>query len=102
VDCILFAHEKGLTAEASTLEWVINVMVYGLYFEVEMKKADCYINDRVAEVVKPFKADDTDEFKTEYVQKLNLFFLKDKDIYHGLVHSRNVRPVEIIHEARKK
>jgi type I restriction-modification system DNA methylase subunit len=102
VDCILFAHETGLTAEAATLEWVINVMVYGLYFEEEMKKADCYINDRVAEVVKPFKPEDTDEFKTEYVQKLNLFFLKDKAIYHGLVHSRNVKSVEIIHDARKK
>jgi hypothetical protein len=102
VDCVLFAHEKGLTAEASTLEWVINVMVYGLYFEAEMKKAECYINDRVAEVVKPFKADDTDEFKTEYVQKLNNFFLKDKIIYHGLVHSRNVGPVEIIHGERNK
>lgn len=102
VDCIQYAHEKGLTAEASTLEWVINVMVYGLYFEPEMKQADCYINDRVAEVVKPFKADDTDEFKTEYVRKLHEFFLKDKIIYHGLVHSQNVKPVEIILEARKQ
>ena len=102
VDCILFAHEKGLTSEASTLEWVINIMVYGLYFEAEMKKNYCYINDLVAEVVKPFKPEDTDAFKTEYVQKLSMFFLKDKDIYHGLIHSRNVRPVEIIHEARKK
>jgi hypothetical protein len=77
-------------------------MVYGLYFEEDMKKADCYINELVAKVVKPFKADDSDEFKTEYVQKLNQFFLKDKEIYHGLVHSRNVKPVEIIHGAMKK
>lgn len=102
VDCILFAHEKGLASEASTLEWVINVMVYGLYFETEMKAADCYINDRVAEVVKPFKPEDTDEFKTEYVKKLNEFILKDNIIYHGLIHSRNVGPVEIIHGEKKK
>jgi hypothetical protein len=102
VDCILFAHEKGLTNEASTFEWVINVMVYGLYFEEEMKKNYCYINDLVAEVVKPFKPEDTDEFKTEYVQKLDLYFLKNEDIYRGLTHSRNVGPVEIIQEARKK
>jgi hypothetical protein len=102
VECIQFAHQKGLTSEASTFEWVVNVMVYGLYFEAEMKQAHCYINDQVEKVVKPFKADDTDLFKTEYVQKLNLYFLKDKEIYHGLVHSRNVKPVEIIHGAMKK
>ena len=102
VDCTLFAQEKGLTSEAATIEWVINVMAYGLYFEEEMKKADCYINELVAKMVKPFKADDSDQFKTEYVQKLSQFFLKDKGIYHGLVHSRNVKPVEIIHGAMKK
>ncbi|MFZ3115621.1 MAG: N-6 DNA methylase [Syntrophales bacterium] len=102
VDCILFAHAKGLTSEASTLEWVINIMVYGLYFEAEIKKNYCYINDLVTGMVKPFKPDDTDGFKTEYVQKLAQFFLKDKDIYRGLVHSRNVGPVEVIMEARKK
>lgn len=102
VDCIQYAYQKGLTNEAATFEWVINVMVYGLYFEEEMKRANCYINDLVAKVVKSFKADDSDEFKKEYVQKLNQFFLKDKEIYHGLVHSRTVKPVEIIHGAMKK
>jgi hypothetical protein len=102
VECIIFAHKKGLTNEAATFEWVVNVMVYGLYFDEEMKKTDCYINELVAKVVKPFKADDSNEFKTEYVQKLNQFFLKDKEIYHGLVHSRNVKQVEIIHGAMKK
>lgn len=102
VDCIQYAYQQGLTSEAATFEWVINVMVYGLYFEEEMKQANCYINDLVAKVVKPFRADDSDQFKTEYVQKLNLFFLKDKDIYYCLTHSRNVKPVEIIVEARKK
>ena len=48
-----------------------------------MKQANRYINDLVAKVVKPFKPDDSDQFKTEYVQKLNQFFLKDKEIYHG-------------------
>jgi adenine-specific DNA-methyltransferase len=101
VDCVLFAHEKELTSEASTLEWVINVMVYGLYFAEEMKKDHCYINDRVAEVIKPFKPGDTDGFKAEYVKSLALFCLKDKVIYHGLIHSRNVEPVRIIHGEKK-
>lgn len=102
VDCIQYAYQKGLTSEAATFEWVVNVMIYGLYFEEEMKTAGCYINDLVARVVKPFKTEDSDQFKTEYVQKLNQFFLKDKDIYHGLVHSRTVKPVEIIQGAMKK
>jgi adenine-specific DNA-methyltransferase len=97
VDCVLFAHEKGFSSDASTLEWVINVMVYGLYFPEEMKKNHCFINERVAEVVKSFKAGDTDAFKSEYVKSLALFFLQDKFIYHGLVHSKNVEPVQIIH-----
>ncbi|MDF1594233.1 MAG: TaqI-like C-terminal specificity domain-containing protein, partial [Desulfobacterales bacterium] len=101
VDCILFAHEKGMTSEASTLEWVVNVMIYGLYFEEVMKKARCYINDRVAEVVKPFKPGDTDAFKTEYVMSLALFFLKDKTVYPGMLHSKNVEPVRIIHGEKK-
>ncbi|MBU1181099.1 MAG: Eco57I restriction-modification methylase domain-containing protein [Proteobacteria bacterium] len=101
VDCVLFAHENGLTSDASTLEWVINVMIYGLYFEKEMKKDHCYINDRVAEVVKPFKPGDTDAFKAEYVKSLALFCLKDKGIYHGMIHSRNVEPVRIIHGEKK-
>ena len=97
VDCVLFAYKKGLSSEASTLEWVIDVMVYGLYFENEMKKAHCYINNRIAEVVKPFKAGDTDAFKADYVKSLALFCLKDKIIYPGMIHSKNVAPVRIIH-----
>jgi adenine-specific DNA-methyltransferase len=96
VDCVLFAHEKGLASEASTLEWVINVMVYGLYFEEEMKKDYCYINNRMAEVVKPFKPGDSEDFKIEYVKSLALFCLKDKVIYHGLIHSKNVKSVRVI------
>jgi hypothetical protein len=76
-------------------------MVYGLYFEEEMKNDYCFINDRVAAVVKPFKPEDTDKFKTEYIKTLALFCLKDKDIYHGLIHSKNVKPVQIILGDRK-
>jgi hypothetical protein len=59
-----------MTVEAETFEFVIDGMVYDLYFEEEKRQADCYITDRIAETVKPFKEDDTDEFKTEYIKIL--------------------------------
>jgi len=101
VDCILFAKEHAMNQEASTLEWVVDVMVYGLYFEAEMKKDHCYINDRIAEVIKPFKPNDTDEFKTEHLKTFVKFCNKDDIVCHGLVHSRNVKPVKIISGAKQ-
>jgi len=96
VDCILFAKEKNLDMESQLFESVIDGMVFDLYFPEEMKAAHCYITDRVAEVIKPFKPDDTEAFKKEYIEELYKFFNKDKIIYHGLIHRRTVKPVEII------
>lgn len=91
-----------MNQEASALEWVVDVMVYGLYFEAEMKKDHCYINDRIAEVIKPFKPEDTDAFKAEYIKTFVKFCNKDDIVYHGLVHSRNVKPVKIISGAKNE
>jgi hypothetical protein len=96
VDMILFAREHALNSDASTLEWVIDVMAFGLYFEPEMKKDHCFINHRIAEVIKPFTPVDTDDFKTEYIKTFVKFCDKDDTIRHGLVHSRLVTPVRII------
>ncbi len=101
VDCILYAKDKGFESEASTFESVIDGMVYDLYFEKEMKKANCYITDRIREVVKPFKDDDTDDFKTEYIKTLYGFCNNDKTVYRGLIHRRNVNVVKIINGALK-
>lgn len=98
-DIILFAKAWDMVVEVKALEWLIDVMVFGLYFEDEMKAAECYINDRVAEVVKPFKPDDTDEFKTTYIQKLVTFCESDSRLRHGLVHCRTVEPIKIVLEA---
>lgn len=96
VDCILYAKEHELTTEANTFESVIDGMVFDLYFEEEMKQAHCYITDRVSEVIKPFKANDSDEFKTEYIKKLHIFFRNDKTVFHGLIHRSYIKVVEII------
>lgn len=96
VDMILFAKKHAMDSDASTLEWVIDVMTFGLYFESEMKKNHCYINDRIAEVIKPFTPADTDDFKIEYIKKFIKFCDKDDTVRHGLVHSRLVKPVQIV------
>jgi hypothetical protein len=101
VDCILFAKENNMTIEANTFESVINGMVYDLYFEAEMKKAGCYITKRISEVVRPFKEDDSDAFKQEYIEKLHSFCRNDKIVFQGLIHSRNVRIVKIINGEKK-
>jgi hypothetical protein len=67
-----------------------------LYFEPEMKKSHCYINDRIAQFIKPFTPVDTDDFKTEYIQTFVKFCDKDDTIRHGLVHSHLVKPVQVI------
>lgn len=76
-------------------------MVYDLYFEMDMKKANCYITDRIGDVVKPFKDDDTNNFKTEYIKAFYDFCNNDKTVYRGLIHRRNVKVVKIINGALK-
>ncbi|KPA09838.1 type IIS restriction endonuclease [Candidatus Magnetomorum sp. HK-1] len=101
VDCILFAKEKNMNIEANTFESVIDGMVYDLYFEAEMKKANCYITERISEVVRPFKEDDSDAFKREYIEKLHTFCQNDKTVFRGLIHRRNVSVVKIISGEKK-
>ncbi len=101
VDCILFAKENNMKIEVDTFESVIDGMVYDLYFEEEMKKANCYITERIGEVVKPFKKYDSDEFKRKYIEKLHTFCRNDKTIFRGLIHRRNVRVVKIINGETK-
>lgn len=96
VDFVIFAKENRFETEANTIESVIDGMVYDLYFPEEMKNEDCYITDRVKEKISPFKKDDTDEFKKEYIKALNKFFLNDKIIYRGLIYRRFVNVVKII------
>ena len=90
-----------MESEASTLESVIDGMVYDLYFEEEMKKANCYITDRITEVIKPFKDDDTDDFKKQYIEKLAKFCNEDKTVYRGLIYRRTVKVVKIVTGAKK-
>ena len=96
VDCIIFAEENGMEMEINTLASVINGLVYDLYFAEQMKKGYCYITDRITEVLKPFKKDDSDEFKREYIDKFTTFCHQDREIHPALIHRRNIKEVEII------
>ena len=87
VDGIIFAKENNLETEANLFEAIINGMVYGLYFEDEMKEAGCYIIDRVSEIIiKPFKT----------VKKLYELLINDEIICHGIADCDDIEVVQVI------
>ena len=90
VDYILFAKEQDMKNEASLFESIIDNMVYDLYFEEDMKKADCYISDEVISVVKEF--DNTKDI----IQVMYKLFKNNKIIQRGLIYRRTVSVVKII------
>lgn len=101
VDYILFAKEQNMKNESSLFEAIVDGMVYDLYFEEDMKKADCFITSRVEEIVKPFGKYDNDEFKKEFVKVIYDIFKEDKTVQRGLIYSRNIEVVKIINGDKK-
>ncbi|MCK5695084.1 MAG: Eco57I restriction-modification methylase domain-containing protein [Desulfobacula sp.] len=101
VDCILFAKENGMESESDRIQSIIDLMVFDLYFEKEMKKKDCYITDYITEKIQAFKPDDTDEFKKEYIKAFYTFTSKDKNVFRCLKFAHHlVKPVRIIMEQK--
>jgi len=96
VDFILFAKEKGFDAEADIFEQVVDNMVYDLYFADSMKNADCYITDRIVEMIEPFDENESDDSKTEYIKLLAQAFKKDKTVQRCIIYSRIVKEVKTI------
>jgi len=96
VDFILFAKEKGFDAEADIFEQVVDNMVYDLYFADSMKNADCYITDRIIEMIEPFDENESDDSKTEYIKLLAQAFKKDKTVQRCIIYSRIVKEVKTI------
>jgi type II restriction/modification system DNA methylase subunit YeeA len=90
VDYIIFAKANALDTEANFFESVIDVMVYGLYFEESMKKADCFINDEVKLLLENC-ADIKEAYKV---------FKESKTVMRGLTYSRTVEEVKIISGAK--
>jgi hypothetical protein len=102
VDCILYARENNMLQESLLLESVVDGLVYDLYFTKEMQAAHCYITDWVTDVLKPFRQDDSDAFKSEYVKSFCAYCSSDRDLYHGLIHRRTIKQVQIISGARNE
>ncbi|EJF07567.1 Eco57I restriction endonuclease [Thiovulum sp. ES] len=97
VDYILFSKSNNLKKEANLIEAVIDIVVFGLYFEKEMKDANCYILDRLSDKLQPLKNFENLETKTEYINALYNFFSKDSKIQRSLIHSyKLVDEVKII------
>lgn len=95
VDFILFAKERSFN-EAEIFEQVVDNMVYDLYFADSMKNADCYITDRIVEMIEPFDKNESDESKTEYIRLLAQAFKKDKTVQRCIIYSRIVKEVKTI------
>ena len=75
-------------------------MVYDLFFEEEMKKAQCFITDRMTELLQPFKPDDDLDFKKEYVKSLDENCRKDEMVFQALIKRERIKEVEIINRAK--
>ena len=96
VDLTLFSKANFLEKEAKLIEAIIDIVVFGLYFEDKMKKADCYILPRLVEKLQPLENIDN-LGKERYIKALYNFFSKDSKIQRGLIHSfKLVDEVQII------
>lgn len=101
VDCIQFCYEHDLTSEAELFTDVVDYMVFDLYFEKEMKEGDCYISNRVMEVVaehltkKNRKGDQRHPLR-ETAIALYAEFIKDTVVQRGLRFGKTVSIVKSI------
>jgi len=96
VDYVIFAKEQNLTLESSYFESVIDGMVYDLYFEKEMKKADCYISDEVKNIVLSWDKDSSAEIKKQFITLTYQAFKVSNIIERGLIYSRTIEEIEVI------
>jgi len=96
VDYILFAKEQDMNNEASLFESVIDGMVYDLYFEDDMKKADCFISDEVSDTVQPWTDKTSDEVKKQFITLAFDTINQNNIIQRGLIYNSTVEAVQII------
>lgn len=93
VDYVMFAKKHEMNLEASLFESIIDGMVYDLYFEEEMKKADCFISDEVINVI--------GEFDSDNISEVYKRFNDNKTIQRGLIYSRVISVVKVINGGYK-
>ena len=98
VDFILFAKEHNFEKEAQLIESVIDIVVFGLYFEDKMKEANCYILPRLSKTFQPLKKNSSFAEKVKQLKTLYNFLLKDSKIQNSLIHSYLIDEVQLINE----
>lgn len=96
VDYVMFAKEQKMTLESSYFESVIDGMVYDLYFENEMKKADCYISDEVKDIVLTWSENSSLEIKKQFIVLTYQAFKASNIIERGLIYSRTIDEIKVI------
>lgn len=74
----------------------MDLLVFGLYFEAEMKAASCYVNDWAAEALKPFGKDASDREKSSHVGKTAEFCRKDEAVSRALAEYGNIEVVRTV------
>ena len=111
VDYIIHLKENSKYYENTDLfsadklfERVIDFMVYGLYFEKEMKEDGTYINDELEKILNNIKCDDFEKLddikKEETIKKVRSEFKNNKIIMKALTFC-NVEEIRIIEESVK-
>ena len=69
-------------------ESIIDLMVYGLYFEESMKKHECYINEEITKLIE------------ENPAELEKAIKNNKIIQRALIYSQNIPEIKIINGAK--
>lgn len=96
VDYILFTKSNEMENESKFFESLIDLMVYGIYFEDSMKAHECYINNSVRELTVPFDEDMNDEQKKSLLSVVIMQLRDDKEISRALIFKNNIEEVQIV------
>jgi len=98
VDMVLYTKENNLETESSRIEAIIDLMVFDLYFETEMKEQDCYVTDYIKDKIKPFKEDSTDAQKLKQIKAFYDLTNSDDNISRCLKFAHHlVKPLRVIY-----
>jgi len=94
VDSIHCLKSNGYEKEYSFLESILDLMVFGLFYETEMKSNECYINDLVKQIVMSHRKSDT--FKNlKNAEELFQSIISIPQVKQSLEDSSEIMPIKI-------
>ena len=94
VDSLYSLKSNGYEKEYSFLESIVDLMVFGLFYETEMKANECYINDLVKQIAMSHRKSDT--FKNlKNAEELFQSIISTPQIKYGLNNCSEIMPIKI-------